>query len=165
MNLSESDSMQVSEIMTRKPVIVQKGTTVRKAAEIMKRYNVGSVPVLDGKKVVGFFTGDDMVFKILAEGKDPKKTLVDEIMIQDVISIIPQDNVQKAMEIMSQHDIKRLPVIDSTNNLVGFVTVKDILRIEPTMMDIAIERLRFSEERRQDEIQKFVDEDDLLQDI
>ncbi|MFP4118599.1 MAG: CBS domain-containing protein [Candidatus Woesearchaeota archaeon] len=165
MSYNRSDSMQVSEIMTRKPVVIQKGTSIKKAAETMKRFNVGSVPVLDKRKVVGFFTGDDMVFKVLAEGKVPSKTLVDEIMIQDVISITPASTVKEAMEMLAENDIKRLPVIDKEKNLVGFVTIKDILRIEPTMMDLAIEKIRFDEDRRQEAIRKYVEQDDILSNI
>ncbi|MFW5866162.1 MAG: CBS domain-containing protein, partial [Nanoarchaeota archaeon] len=76
----------------------------------------------------------------------------------------PQDSIRNAMELLSEHDIKRLPVIDSAGNLVGFLTIKDILRIEPTLMDIAVERLRFSEEKRRNEIKDLVNEenDELL---
>ncbi|MGM5480398.1 MAG: CBS domain-containing protein [Nanobdellota archaeon] len=165
MVLSKSSSLKISEIMTRNPVVIRKGSTVSDAAAKMKQYNVGSAPVLLKKKVVGFFTGDDMVFKVLAEGKNPKTTLIDDVMVEDIVSLKPDASVQEAMEAMSEHEIKRLPIIDYDQQLVGYITIKDILRIEPTMADIAVERLRFAEEKRQSEIEKYLDDDDLLEGI
>lgn len=164
MSYNETNTLQISEIMTRNPVIVNKGSTIKEAAELMKRYNVGCVPVVNQKKVVGFFTGDDMVFKVLAKGKNPMETYVDDIMIEDLISITPQASVREAMKTLSEYDVKRLLVIDNTSNLVGFVTIKDILRIEPALMDIAVEKIRFNEEKRQNEIMKYAEGDEHLLD-
>ena len=99
MAFDQNEGLQISEIMTRKPVIVKAGTTIKKAAETMKRFNVGSMPVMKGKKVVGFFTGDDMVFKVLAQGLDSTTTKVDDIMVKEIISVTADQSVKQATEV------------------------------------------------------------------
>jgi CBS domain-containing protein len=159
--------IQISEIMSRKPVTVQLGSTVAKSAEVMAQYRVGSLVVMDREVIVGLVTAHDIIFKVVAQNKDPSSLLIDDVMSKSVISISPEKTVEDAMAIINENDIKQLPVVQR-NQLVGFITMKDILRIEPTLMDIAIDTIRSEEHRRKEYLETiasrggFVEVDELL---
>ncbi|MBN1175723.1 CBS domain-containing protein [Candidatus Woesearchaeota archaeon] len=152
--------IQVSEVMTRRPVVIASGKNVVEAADLMRRHSIGSLLVLNDKKLEGIFTLDDIVYKAVADGKCCSDLKVEDIMSKTIISVNPTDDVSDAMELMNENNIKQLPVI-SDGELVGFLTVKDILRIEPAMIDLTIEQLRLQEEHRQRHIQKIVEKDGL----
>lgn len=139
--------IQISEIMSKKPVTVNVGSTVTESAEVMDKFRVGSLVVMDRELVVGIITAHDMIYKVVARNKDPSSTLIDDLMSKRVISISPEKTVEDAMNIINTNDIKQIPVIQM-NKLVGFLTMKDILRIEPVLMDLAIDTIRSEEHKR-----------------
>lgn len=152
------DFIQVSEVMTRRPVVIASGKTVVEAASLMRKHVIGSLLVMNDKTLEGIFTLDDIVYKAVAESKCCSDLKIEEIMSTDIISVKPTDDVSDAMELMNENNIKQLPVI-SDGELVGFLTVKDILRIEPAMIDLTIEQVRLQEEHRQRHIQKIVEKE------
>jgi CBS domain-containing protein len=151
------DFLQVSEVMTRRPVVIESGKTVTDAALLMKRYNIGSILVVDGKKVLGIVTTDDIVFRVTAEKKHSVSTIIDEVMSTKVVTISPTATVEQAMEELNMNDIRQLPVMQD-DELVGFITLKDIIRIEPALMDLVTDRVRNEEDLRQKHIQKLSDQ-------
>lgn len=158
------EEVQVSEIMTRRPVTVNVSVPVDKAAGIMKRYRIGSILVMDKKKLVGILTVEDIAYSVTAKALDASKVLVDDIMTRGIIFIKPDASLRDAMEVINDNDIKQLPVI-SDDKLVGLVTMKDLLRIGPAVSDLIVEHVRFSEETRQKEIKRleeepYIDDDD-----
>lgn len=156
--------IQVSEIMTRAPITVNAGTSIIEVAKVMKTYRISSVIVLSGKEIAGIITVDDIVRLAVAVGMDLEKTVVDEIMTRDVVTISPDKDITDVMNLFSEYEIRQVPVVDK--KLVGFITLKDILRFEPAMLDIAVGSLRLEEENRQRSIEMLsnsesdIDEDD-----
>ncbi len=153
--MDATNFLQVSEVMTRRPVVVETGKTVTDAAVLMKRYNVSSVLVMDGKKVIGIIASDDIVFRVTAEKKSSAETIIDDVMSTNIVSILPTATLERAMEELNANDIRQLPVMQE-GQLVGFITLKDIIRIEPALMDLMAERVRNEEDIRQKNIQKLV---------
>lgn len=157
---SVKDFIQVSEVMTRRPVVIASGKSIVEAAKLMRRHSIGSLLVINDKTLEGIFTLDDIVYKAVAENKTCSDLLVEEIMSKKIISVSPTDDVSDAMELMNENNVKQLPVI-SDGELVGFLTIKDILRIEPAMIDLTLEQVRLQEERRQRHIQTIFEKDGL----
>ena len=139
--------IKISEIMSQNPVTVEKGSSVSDAAEVMSRFRVGSLVVMDQDVIAGIVTAHDMIFKVVSQNKNPSSILIDEIMSKGAINASPEDSVDKVMCLLNENDIKQVPVV-VREKLVGFVTMKDILRIEPTLMDMAIDTLRSEEQQR-----------------
>ena len=126
---------KVSDAMTKKPVEVSEDITIKKCAEIMKKHDVGSVLVKKKTKLVGILTEEDLVYKVVAEAKDAKKIKVKDIMVTRLITIEPDNDIYNALVKMSNNNIRRLPVIKD-NKLVGILTLKDILKIQPQLFEI-----------------------------
>lgn len=148
----DENNIQVSEVMTRRPVVIVPGKTIVEASSLMKRHSVGSLIIVDDKKVLGIITLNDIVFRVVAKSLDPSKLLVEDVMSKNVVSILPTIDVRDAMELMNENGVKQLPVI-SQGELVGFLTFKDVLRLGPALADLTIERVRFQEESRQKQVQ------------
>jgi CBS domain-containing protein len=118
-----------ADIMTRDPAACAPGDTVDKVARLMQRINVGPVPVVDAKqnrKLVGIVTDRDLALKIVAEGRDARKTKVEEVMTRRVVTCRGDDDVQKALDAMSQHQIRRVPIVDHDERLVGMIAQADV---------------------------------------
>ena len=137
----------VQDIMTTNPIIIKRDATVKRAAELMKEGNVGSLLVLDDSgELDGIITEMDIVFKTVAEGMNPEKVLINDIMSAPVHSIKPDKEIQNAAEIMADLGIRRLPVIRD-GDLLGLITENDILEISPGLLDVTreLERINASE--------------------
>ena len=117
------------EIMTPDPVCSLPADSVTKAAQYMKSENVGSIPVVDdqeNKRLVGIITDRDLALGILADGRDAGKTTVKELMTTDPVSCKEDDNVEKALHAMQTHQVRRIPVVDKNQRLVGIIAQGDI---------------------------------------
>ena len=117
---------KLRDIMTRNVEIIAPKATVQEAAKKMKDLNVGALPVCDGDKLTGMLTDRDLVMRILAEGRNPKTVTVSDAISTDVVFCFEDDSVEKASQLMAQHQIRRLPVMSSTKRLVGIVTLGDL---------------------------------------
>ena len=157
----QKDYLQVSEIMTKNPVCIQTGEKVTAVAQKMRSYNINSLLVLKGKKLIGIVTSDDVVKKFVAKNRDADSTTVSDIMSKDLVVAEPTIDIREAMDLLNDNDIKQLPILYK-NTLAGLVTLKDVLRIEPALMDLAVDRIREEERVRQNMIQQYA-EDDFLQ--
>ena len=155
--------------MSQNPVTVELGSSVAKAAEVMARFRVGSLVVMNQDLIAGMVTAHDIIFKVISKDKNPSSVLIDEIMSKGAINASPDDSVDKVMALFNENDIKQVPIV-VREKLVGFVTMKDILRIEPTLMDMAIDTLRSEEQQRKVYLERaaqksgFVDVDKLIND-
>lgn len=127
--------MQVSEIMTTRIVSVEPGSTVRDAAALMSRDNIGAVPVVDGGTVRGMLTDRDIVLRCVSENRDAGQLKVADICSHGAVSVRPQDPVSNAIHLMSAEQVRRLPVIDD-GKLVGMLSFADIAR-EKAGMEVA----------------------------
>jgi len=130
----EVRSMRVEEIMNKDVKTTEPKVTVQEAAEEMSRYGIGCLLVVKNKKLIGIITERDIMKKVVAEDKQPSKTLVENIMTKDVILISPDMEIEEAAELMMKHNIKKLPVIIG-HQLIGIVTATDICAAEPKMLE------------------------------
>lgn len=121
--------MKCNEVMTKNPVCCLPDDYVVKAADSMKRLDIGSIPIvetLESGKLVGILTDRDLALKVVAEKRDFETTKVKEVMTSKVVSCHMDDDVQKAMDAMAENQLRRLPVVDSGNRIVGIIAQADV---------------------------------------
>ena len=123
---NQKSGRRVREVMTANPECVTQQDNIRDAARIMKNQDSGVVPVVDGKKVVGIITDRDIVVRGLAEGKNLENARVSELMSKSVRTLREDASVDEALELMSSADIRRLPIVNVSDELVGIVSIGDI---------------------------------------
>ena len=119
-----------SDIMTKDLVYSHPTDTVDDVAKLMKKEDIGPVLVVEkgdqGKRLVGIVTDRDLAIKVVGEGRDPKKTKVKDVMTTKVITCRADDDVQNAMEAMSNYQLRRIPVVDEYGMLVGIISQADV---------------------------------------
>jgi CBS domain-containing protein len=115
----------ISEVMTKEIVTLPPKATLREAAEQMKSRDIGAVVILDDKSVSGIVTDRDLVVRGLAEGKDPAKTTLSEVSSRELTTLSPDDDVEKAVELMKDKAVRRLPVVQD-GKPVGIVSLGDL---------------------------------------
>jgi len=140
---------KISDIMTNDPIKIKQTETVQASAKVMKLHNVGSLLVMEDKELVGIITERDLVAKVVCDGKDARLVKVNDIMTpaKDMITIDPGMDIYSAMMLMKENEVRRLPVT-SKGQLVGLVTAKDILKIQPELFDLVVESYELKEEER-----------------
>ena len=121
--------MKVEELMTRDPATLRPESTCSEAAAVMKSKNCGSLPVVKDGKLVGIVTDRDIVVRGLAAGKDPKSFAVSEIMTAGPATVAPGMNAEDASKLMSEKQVRRLPVVDN-GRLVGMIVIGQLARHE-----------------------------------
>jgi CBS domain-containing protein len=123
---SGGGSRSARDVMTPNPATVSERDSIRDAARIMASEDTGVVPVVDGRKVVGMVTDRDIVVRFVAEGKDPANAKVNECMTKSVRSVKEDTPVADVLSMMSNAQIRRVPVVNNSNELVGIVSIGDI---------------------------------------
>jgi CBS domain-containing protein len=118
--------MQIREIMTREVDVVAPNASIRDAAAKMKELDVGAIPVCDGQKLSGLVTDRDITVRAVAEGRDPSKTRVSEVMSSEIAYCFEDDPVEQAAKLMESKQIRRLPILDRNKQLAGIVSLGDI---------------------------------------
>ena len=124
--------MLVKEIMTKNVVTIDADASVFDACMLYKEKKVGCLVVIKNESCVGIVTERDLIERSICQHRNPEKTKVAEIMSQDIKVIYALDTVEKALETMNKHRIKKLPVILS-EKVVGIITVTDIARARPDL--------------------------------
>ena len=117
---------KVHEVMTDNPRCVTPETPVSEAARLMKSEDVGSLPILEGDKVTGVITDRDIVIRAVAEEKDPRGMPVREVASRELVTIRPDEDLSEALKLMASYQVRRLPVVDEDNTLVGVLAQADI---------------------------------------
>ena len=133
--------------MTEQPITVSPDLTLKESAQLMAKKHVGALIIREKRKVVGIMTEKDMVRQAVAKGKDPVKTKIKEIMNIQVNTIEPDKDIFEALKIMRDLNIRHLPVVQD-KKMVGLLTLKDILKIEPELFDLLVEKFELREEER-----------------
>src|SRR5512147_422506 len=116
-------------VMTKNPVCCLPGDMVAKVAQLMKRENIGPIPVIENeetRKLVGIVTDRDLALKIVAEGRDAKSTKVEAVMTRKVVTCRADDDLQIALDAMSQHQLRRIPIVDNDNKILGIISQADV---------------------------------------
>ena len=116
--------MKVSDVMTPNPRTCQPNSTILDAAMIMRDEDTGAVPVVEGGRVIGMVTDRDIVVRCIAGGGGPDSKLR-EVCSGDVVTVEPGMSAAEASELMSEHQIRRLPVVEN-DKLVGIVSLGDL---------------------------------------
>ena len=113
--------MLVKEIMTHDVAVVAPGDTLDQAARMMEVLDVGPLPVCQGNRVMGMITDRDITVRATAAGCDPKTTLVEDAMSQEIICCYEDEDVREAAKLMQEKQIRRLLVMNRADELVGIV--------------------------------------------
>lgn len=123
-------SLIVEDLMTRHPASVRPEQTLAAAAQITWDYDCGAVPVVDtSRKVLGMITDRDVCMATWSRSHSPIKIFVMEVMSRDVAICRPEDTIARAESIMRASKVRRLPVVDSHERLIGMLSLADIARV------------------------------------
>lgn len=117
---------RVRDAMTRNPSTVTQDDTLRRAAELMVECDCGAIPVVDGRRVIGIITDRDIVIRAVARGEDPQSIRVQEAMSEGIECVYEEDSVDRAFDLMSRHQIRRLPVLNANDELIGMLAQADL---------------------------------------
>ena len=118
-----------NEVMTKNPVCCLPDDLVAKAAQLMQSENIGSIPVIENEqtqKLVGIVTDRDLALKIVAKGHDAKSTKVEAVMTRQVVTCRAGDDLQKALDAMAEHQLRRIPIVDPNDRIVGIIAQADV---------------------------------------
>lgn len=121
--------MQVREIMTRDPGVCTPETRIQDVARMMVDHDCGEIPVVESdrsKRPVGVVTDRDIAVRVVAEGRDPARTVARDCMSSPVHTVTPDTEVQSACQILEQHQVRRVPVVDQRGEICGVVSQADI---------------------------------------
>lgn len=118
----------VQDLMTSNPKTIESGSSVVEAARIMRDEDVGIVPIVDGGRLVGTITDRDIAVKVVADGKDVQSTTVGPVASRDLVTVDPQQDLDEALRLMAQHQVRRLPVVEEDGRLVGILAQADVAR-------------------------------------
>jgi CBS domain-containing protein len=128
------ENMKVRDIMTKSVATISPEATIKDAAQMMQRHNVGSIPVVDTNGLVGIVTDRDIVVRNIASGQDPSSTPIKNVMTSQVTTVTPDEDVNKITQMMSSRQIRRVPVVEN-QKLVGMVSLGDLATTGMTNME------------------------------
>jgi len=118
--------MELRDIMTRNVEVENGNASLKEAATKMKKLDVGLIPVCDGDRLKGLLTDRDITIRATADGRDPSKTKVNEVMSTDIAYCLEDQAVDEAVILMEARQIRRLPILNQDKQLVGIVSLADI---------------------------------------
>lgn len=116
--------MNVRDVMTPNPRTVELSDSLQDAAMIMRDEDTGAVPVIEEGRVVGMVTDRDIVIRAVADG-DYQAT-IDDVVTDDVVCVTADTTTAEAAKLMGEHQIRRLPVIDADEHIIGIVSLGDL---------------------------------------
>jgi len=118
--------MKLKDIMTPEVERLHKDVSIQEVAQKMKAIDAGMIPVYDGDRLVGMVTDRDIVLRMVAEGRDPTRTPAQAVMTPEVIYCFEDQTIDEAGQVMEQHQIRRLIVLNRDKRLVGVVSLGDL---------------------------------------
>ena len=118
--------MKVSEIMSRQPALTDPSTTIAQAARTMRDDDLGCLLIGRNEQVFGIVTDRDIVVRALANGTNPTRERVCDVMSSEVLSCFEDQPVENVAKIMAEHSVRRLPVLDRRGRLTGVVSLSDV---------------------------------------
>jgi CBS domain-containing protein len=116
-------------VMTKNPVCCLPNDMVARVAQLMKQENIGPIPVIENeqtRKLVGIVTDRDLALKIVAEGRDANSTKVEAVMTREVVTCRAEDDLQIALDVMAKHQLRRIPIVDNDNKILGIISQADV---------------------------------------
>ena len=128
-------SLKVQNIMVSDIITVKKNTLVMDAVKIMNKHGIGCLVVIENENPIGIMTERDLLKRVLAESKNPKKIRVQEIMSKPLIVGKPNMEVQEVIELMFDRKIKKIPIVED-GKLLGLVTFTDLVSFQPALIKV-----------------------------
>ncbi len=132
---------QILAEKTKPLTTVAAGDTVLSAMVLMRERDIGAVMVVDGGKLVGIFTERDCLHKVASLGRDPKLTLVQEVMTAKVRYVTLDMEVSQCLALMTERFFRHLPVLDEKQNILGIVSIGDLVKVKISEQNFIIEQL------------------------
>ncbi|MEJ7810574.1 MAG: CBS domain-containing protein, partial [Gemmatimonadaceae bacterium] len=115
------------DIMTKNPRAVRRGAGIREIAQIMRDEGTGIVPVVEESgQLLGVVTDRDIVMRALAEGRNPLELTASDVMTDDVEAVTPEESLRGVVDLMGNKQIRRVPVVDQNDRLVGIISMGDV---------------------------------------
>ena len=127
--------MKIKEAMITDVKTARPDIKIRKAAEIMTQFRIGSLVIVSGSgSVKGILTERDIMKNVVATGRSGDDVTAEEIMTTDLVTISQEDSLEDAADLMTEHQVKKLPVIED-NKLVGIITASDLVKYEKNLIE------------------------------
>lgn len=126
--------MYVSDAMHKKAKTANPKSSIQELAQLMATDDIGAIPVTEGSRLVGIVTDRDIAVRAVAKGSDPSKVTAGDIMSEHVIFCKTHEDVDDAIHLMEQKKVRRLPVLDDKDTLVGMLSLGDVARAVPMSM-------------------------------
>lgn len=129
----------VGDCMTEDPLVTNPDISIKDCAKLMKKHKIGSIIIVDKGKPIGILTNQDIVFRVVAQGINFKEP-ISKFMSTNLIKVFPKDDIFDALDVMNKNMIRHISVIKK-GKLIGFLTLKDILKIEPALFDLYVDKI------------------------
>ena len=143
----------VEDVMVKEVITIDEKSTVREAANIMNRFEIGCLIVTKNGKAVGILTERDLLKRVVSQAKSPRRTKVETVMSRPLIVVEPEMDLEEAARLMFKLRVKKLPVVEG-GRLTGLVTLTDLARFQPQMIRIL---KKLSEQMAPKRMKKVVD--------
>lgn len=131
--------MQIQEIMSHDVELINPNSTIRDAARKLRAEDIGAMPVGENDRLIGMITDRDIVVRCVAEDKLPSQCRVRDVMSKKICYCFEDEDLDEAAQIMADHQVRRLPVLNRNKRLVGMISLADISRCEPRIVKTALE--------------------------
>lgn len=128
-------SLKAQDVMVKEVITIDERATVKEAAEVMNKFEIGCLIAIRKGKAVGIVTERDLLKRVVAEAKNTTRTRVKDIMSSPLVVVEPGTDLEETIRLMFQMKIKKLPVVDG-KRLVGLISLTDIARFQPQMIKI-----------------------------
>jgi CBS domain-containing protein len=129
--------MRVQDIMTKSVHSIGPTTSIAEAAAAMSDFDVGALPITAGPTLIGILTDRDIAVRAVARSIDPESP-VSNVMTPQVVTCLPQDGAKYALQLMSEEQVRRIPVCTGEGELVGIVTLADAAGRDPDKRDVGM---------------------------
>jgi len=129
----------VGDCMTEDPLTTSPDINIKDCAKLLKKHKIGSIVIVKKDKPIGILTNQDIVYRIVAQGVDFKQP-ISKFMSTNLIFIKPEDDIFDALEVMNKNMVRHISVCKK-GKLVGYLTLKDILKIEPALFDLYVDKI------------------------
>jgi len=131
----------IQEVMTPDVQTISSQETVQRAAQLMDELNVGAIPVVDDGKLIGMVTDRDITVRSVAVGQDPTSTRVNEVMSTDVRTCTVEQSVDDVLAQMADVQIRRVPVVDADGQIIGIVSLGDVVTKAPADVEQTLDEI------------------------
>ncbi|MBU0461388.1 MAG: CBS domain-containing protein [Nanoarchaeota archaeon] len=145
----------VGDAMTCKPVVLEPDISVTRCSQIMADKHVGSIVVKEKEKLIGLVTEQDIVRKAVAGGLNCGAAPIKAIMSSKLITITPDKDMFDALKLMGEKNVRHLPVTDKKGNLLGYITGKDILKLQPQLFELLADKIELKEQDRKIQFRRY----------